>query len=178
MHTTRACQPSCAHETHALFLSLQQQQHVFFTFLRELACVCVCVSVCVLATVMHAGYDMDYTLVHYNVDAWEGAAFNYSKPTETSAFMSPPFAASRSTDSEMSGHSAFAVSSARCLHRITSGRSTSKHARAERRHSSLNGRVSRPTPRITTWKPAFLFFFAKFFTVSSMKRVRTATQVI
>ena len=22
---------------------------------------------------------MDYTLVHYNVDAWEGAAFNYSK---------------------------------------------------------------------------------------------------
>ena len=39
----------------------------------------MCVSVCVLATVMHAGYDMDYTLVHYNVDAWEGAAFNYSK---------------------------------------------------------------------------------------------------
>ena len=25
------------------------------------------------------GYDMDYTLVHYNVDAWEGSAFDYSK---------------------------------------------------------------------------------------------------
>ena len=24
-----------------------------------------------------AGYDMDYTLVHYDVDAWEGKAFNY-----------------------------------------------------------------------------------------------------
>ena len=24
-----------------------------------------------------AGYDMDYTLVHYDVDAWEGKAFKY-----------------------------------------------------------------------------------------------------
>ena len=24
-----------------------------------------------------AGYDMDYTLVHYDVDAWEGKAFHY-----------------------------------------------------------------------------------------------------
>lgn len=24
-----------------------------------------------------AGYDMDYTLVHYDVDAWEGKAFDY-----------------------------------------------------------------------------------------------------
>jgi HAD superfamily 5'-nucleotidase-like hydrolase len=32
-----------------------------------------------LRTIQAIGYDMDYTLIHYNVDAWEGKAYDYIK---------------------------------------------------------------------------------------------------